>query len=157
MGIVALIVLVFRSVFGVLVLSVVPWLLFEAVSAVVRPDSAGKSLVYGVVASFLVVLAYKTYLVFSLYPCPSSLPSGYSVSGCGVSALFNYLRSSFGKVLVAAVFLSLLFAVGAVVYVYIPEDLNIHLKRYLAVSAAVAVGLLWMVVFPWSAPLLFGL
>ena len=157
MGIVGAIVLFLRSVFGLFALSVLPWLLVELIAPVFRGSDLKRAALWGTVLAFLAVLGYKSYLLLSAYPCPRVVPPNVDVSNCGFSALLSLLPQNIGTVLLAWILASLFFAVGLVTYVYIPEDLNIHLRRYVATLAAVTVALIWVVIFPWSVPLLFGL
>jgi len=157
MGIVGGIILILRSIFGLFVLSAIPWVLVELLAPLVRSSDLKHVTIVGTVLLFLAVLGYKSYLVLSAYPCPHYVYPDVTVSGCGFSVLISLLPQNFGTILLAWVLASLFFAVGLVTYVYIPEDLNIHLRRYVATLAAVAVALVWVVIFPWSVPLLFGL
>ncbi len=157
MGIVGAIVLFLRSVFGLFVLSVLPWILVELVAPIFKGSDLKRVALWGTILVFLAVLGYKSYLIFSAYPCPHYVPPNVTVSNCGFSALISLLPQNTGAILLAWILASLFFAVGLVTYVYIPEDLNIHLRRYVATLAAVTVALIWVVIFPWSVPLLFGL
>ncbi|NPA77084.1 MAG: hypothetical protein GXN93_05015 [Candidatus Diapherotrites archaeon] len=157
MGIVAAILLFLRSVFGVFVVAVVPWIFVELLSPFFSGKTLGRGLACSAVLAFLAVLLYKVYLIYTAYPCPSYTLPNVQVENCGFSAVLAALPGIISHVILAWFLLLLFISVGAVAYVYIPEDLNIHLRRYLATFIAVAVAVAWVVIFPWSAPLLLGL
>lgn len=115
-----------------------------------------RGFVSGLVLLYVLVFVYKLYVFLASVPCPSHLPPDVVVSGC--PSVFD--PSVFGAALVSAfrawAVLLLFYVTGFALYIYIPSEYNLNVRRYVAIFAALSFAVLWLVVFPWSLDVLFG-